>query len=180
MNTKILHEDLVKVGFYLNPWQKSSQRWLVIETGLFTSTMRLLMRSYIIYSKPISMISKSFLKKLADIWRAIRIKAQLFKGMQYSHHTQFPLGIFSLSCFYKFFDILPDHICLKVYGVSGLFETEGGLADRMRDDGHGESLPLDLIDCEADPLNGNGTFVDQVSQDLRGCFKGEERGLTVN
>ena len=36
------------------------------------------------------------------------------------------------------------------------------------DDGHGEPLLLDLIDCEADPINGNGPFVDQVSRDLRG------------
>ena len=41
------------------------------------------------------------------------------------------------------------------------------------DDGHGEPLLLDLIDCEADPINGNGTFVDQVSQDLRGRLKGD-------
>jgi len=41
------------------------------------------------------------------------------------------------------------------------------------DDGHGEPLPLDLVDCEADPINGNGPFVDQVSQDLRGRLKGD-------
>ena len=48
----------------------------------------------------------------------------------------------------------------------------------MRDDGHGEPLPLDLIDCEADPINGNGPFVDQVSRDLRGRLKGKEKGLS--
>jgi len=83
-----------------------------------------------------------------------------------------------LFCLYKFFDILPDHVCLKVYGVSGLFKTEGGLAGCVRDDGHHEPLPLDLVDCETDPINGDGAFVDQVSQDLRGCLKGEERGLS--
>ena len=46
----------------------------------------------------------------------------------------------------KFLDILPDHIGLKVYGVSGLFEAEGGLTGGVRDDGDGEPLPLDLID----------------------------------
>src|SRR3990170_1107369 len=81
-------------------------------------------------------------------------------------------------CFYKLLDILPDHVCLKVYGVSGLFETKGCLTGRVRDDGHGEPLPLDLVDCEADPVNGNGAFVDQVSQDLRGRRKGEERCLS--
>src|SRR3989337_2903096 len=58
-------------------------------------------------------------------------------------------------CFYKLLDILPDHACLKVYGVSGLFETKGCLTGRVRDDGHGEPLPLDLVDCEADPININ-------------------------
>ena len=43
----------------------------------------------------------------------------------------------------------------------------------VRDDGHGESLPLDLVDSEADSINGNGAFVDQVSQDLRGRLKGD-------
>ena len=77
----------------------------------------------------------------------------------------------SSSCFYKLLDILPDHACLKVYGVSGLFETEGGLTGGVRDDGHGEPLPLDLVDCEADPIDGNGAFVDQASQDFRGRLK---------
>ena len=50
----------------------------------------------------------------------------------------------------------------------------------MRDDGHGEPLPLDLVDCEADPINGNGTFVDQASIDFRGVKGGLSSGDILN
>src|SRR5512143_405801 len=66
----------------------------------------------------------------------------------------------------KPFHVLADDVRLQVHAVAPFLETEGGQSGRMGDHGDGETRFVYVRHRQADAVDGDGTFFDDVPEDL--------------
>ena len=74
-------------------------------------------------------------------------------------------------------EVAGEHICFYVYSGAGFVSGEEGVLHSVRNDGESELLFMNVVDGEADAVDGDASFGDNVLYELFGDFDVDVGGV---